>query len=92
MKFRHISVIALPRPGLPWGFTLDTRGTLPKRAKNPPILATPNIPLELRGQARDGLPTPATLGRRQEKPCVALSRIRMDKGVGELTHPPGVRP
>ena len=30
--FRHISVIALPRPGLPWGFTLDTRATLPTLA------------------------------------------------------------
>jgi hypothetical protein len=30
--FRHISVTALPRPGLPWVFTLDTRGTLPTHA------------------------------------------------------------
>lgn len=46
MIFRHIFVIALPRPGLRWGFTLDTYGTLPTRANNPPIFATPNIPLE----------------------------------------------
>lgn len=32
MIFRHISVIGLPRPGLPWGFTLDAYGTLPTRA------------------------------------------------------------
>ena len=30
--FRYVSVIPLPRPGLPWGFTLDTRGNLPTRA------------------------------------------------------------